>query len=227
MTEKQKLLCKRLIAAGSLLVFLGLSAALFILVGRPLLRHAAEPEQFRAWLDGYGAFSRLIFIGIVLLQVVVAVIPGEPFEIAAGYAFGTLEGTLLCLAGILLGSAIIFWLSRKCGTLLLETFFSKEKIDSMKFLKETQKLELLFFAVMFIPGTPKDLLTYFAPLTRIRFSSYMLIIAVARIPSIITSTIGGNALGQQRYLFAAIAFGVTLIISVLGLLIYRKIQKRR
>lgn len=227
MTEKQKLLCKRLIAAGSLLVFLGLSAALFILVGRPLLRHAAEPEQFRAWLDGYGAFSRLIFIGIVLLQVVVAVIPGEPFEIAAGYAFGTLEGTLLCLAGILLGSAIIFWLSRKCGALLLETFFSKEKIESMKFLKETQKLELLFFFVMFIPGTPKDLLTYFAPLTRIRFSSYMLIIAVARIPSIITSTIGGNALGQQRYLFAAIAFGVTLIISVLGLLIYRKIQKRR
>ena len=46
---------------------------------------------------------------------------------------------------------------------------------------------------------------------------------MARIPSIVTSTIGGSALGVQNYVFAAIALGVTLLISGAGLLIYRRI----
>lgn len=39
----------------------------------------------------------------------------------------------------------------------------------------------------------------------------------------VTSTIGGSALGVQNYVFAAIALGVTLLISGAGLLIYRRI----
>lgn len=226
MTEKQKLLRKRLIAGGAVLIFIALSAALMFFVGRPLIRYAAEPARFRDWLDGYGAWSRVIFIGIIMLQVIVAIIPGEPLEIAAGYAFGAVEGTILCMLGILLGSAAIFLLVRKFGMLLLEAFFSKEKIESMQFLKNHRKLTLLFFIIMLIPGTPKDLLSYFAPLTEIRFWLYLLVIAIARIPSVVTSTIGGSALGQQRYTFAVIAFALTLAISAVGLLIYRKIQNR-
>lgn len=47
--------------------------------------------------------------GMMVLQVVVAVIPGEALEIGAGYAFGAWEGLLLCLIGAAIGSAIIFF----------------------------------------------------------------------------------------------------------------------
>ena len=41
----------------------------------------------------------ILFFLLVVLQVLVAFIPGEPVELVAGYTFGILEGTLLTMAG--------------------------------------------------------------------------------------------------------------------------------
>lgn len=50
--------------------------------------------------------------------------------------------------------------------------------------------------------------------------------SLGRIPSVVTSTIGGDALGLQNYQFAILAFAVTMVISVAGLLIYRSLCRR-
>ena len=59
-----------------------------------------------------------------------------------------------------------------------------------------------------------------------KLSACLLITSIARIPSVITSTIGGNALGIQDYQFAIIAFIFTIVVSVTGILIYRHMSKR-
>ena len=41
-----------------------------------------------------------------------------------------------------------------------------------------------------IPGTPKDLLCYFAGLTDMKFPVFLLICSLGRLPSLVTSTIG-------------------------------------
>ena len=69
---------------------------------------------------------------------------------------------------------------------------------------------------MFIPGTPKDLISYCMGLTKIRLSEWIILSTVARIPSIVTSTVGGDALGGQDYRFAILVFTITLAISLLG-----------
>ncbi len=218
---------KKLFGVFSIIFVILFSVAVFALVGKPLISFVSSPEKFRDWVDNYGIWGRLIFVGMVVLQVIVAIIPGEPFEIAAGYAFGAIEGTALCLIGAIIGSILIFLLVKKLGMKLVELFFSKEKIQSLRFLKDSKKMNMLFFIIMLIPGTPKDLLSYFAGLTEIRLSSFILIVSISRIPSIVTSAIGGSALGEQKYLFAVIAFSVTLIISAIGLLIYKKIQAKK
>ncbi|MBE6788056.1 MAG: TVP38/TMEM64 family protein [Ruminococcaceae bacterium] len=218
---------KKALSICAIIFFVLFCAAISYFVGRPLLKFASEPQKFREWIDSFGVWGRLIFIGIIVLQVIVALIPGEPFEIAAGYAFGSVEGTLLCLAGVILGSLIIFLLVRKFGVKLVEVFFSMDKINSLKFLQNKKRLNTIYFIIMLIPGTPKDLLSYFAGLTSIKLSTWLLIVTIARVPSVITSTIGGSALGNEQYLFAIIAFAVTLILSGAGLLIYRKIQNNK
>ncbi len=222
-TEKHK----KLLGIIAIIIVILFSAAIFLLVGKPLISFVSEPEKFRQWVDAFGIWGRLLFIGMIVLQVIIAIIPGEPFEIAAGYAFGSLEGMILCMAGIITGSIIIFLSVRKFGMMLVEVFFSKEKIASLTFLQNNKKMNLLFFVIMLIPGTPKDLLSYFAGLTEMKLSSWILIVAVSRIPSVITSSIGGSALGEKKYLFAVIAFAVTIIISGIGLLIYKKVQSKR
>lgn len=206
------------------LIFIG---AVGYLVGKPMVEFVREPERFRAWVDSSGFVSRVVFVGMVVFQLIIALIPGEPLEMGAGYAFGAVEGTILCIIGCVIGSALVFLFVRRFGVKLVEVFFPREKIRSLRFLQDSRRLDLLTFIVFFIPGTPKDLLSYFIGLTDMKLGTWLFITAVARIPSIVTSTVTGDALGLKDYQFALIAFGVTLALSLLGILVYRRLSARR
>ena len=206
------------------LIFIG---AVGYLVGKPMVEFVREPERFRAWVDSSGFVSRVIFVGMVVFQLIIALIPGEPLEMGAGYAFGAVEGTILCIIGCVIGSALVFLFVRRFGVKLVEVFFPREKIRSLRFLQDSRRLNLLTFIVFFIPGTPKDLLSYFIGLTDMKLGTWLCITAVARIPSIVTSTVTGDALGLKDYQVALIAFGVTLALSLAGILVYRRLSARR
>ena len=223
MTEKHR----KQLAAAAIVLFVLLSLAVAWFVGGPLIRSLRQPEEFRLWVSAHGSLGRLVFVGIGILQIVVAIIPGEPIELFAGYAFGFWVGTLLCELCIVLGSALVFAFVRRFGRRAVEVFFPREKIDSLRFLQDEQKLELWTFILFFIPGTPKDIMTYFVPLTRMKLGHFLLISGAARLPSVITSTIGGDALGTGRLEFAVIVFAATALISALGIWMYRRICRRR
>ena len=223
LTTKQK----KIISVIVLVLFLGFSALVAWFIGKPMISLVSEPEKFRDWVESRGILGRLIFIGMMVFQVIIALVPGEPLEIGAGYAFGAVEGTLLCVAGVTIGSLLVFGLVRRFGIRLVEVFFDTGKIKQLKFLQNEKRLDLITFIVFFLPGTPKDLLTYFVGLTDIKLSKFIFIVSLARMPSIITSTVGGSALGTKRYELAAIVFGGTVIISLLGLFIYNRICVHR
>lgn len=214
---------KKIIGSVLILFYCAATVLLCIFVGRPLLEFASEPEQFRSWVDIHGVLGRIAYIGMVILQIVIAAIPGEPLEIGGGYAFGMLEGTVLCILGGVIGSILVFAFVRYFGMKVVELFFSREKIQSMRFLRNSEKRDVLFFFLFLIPGTPKDFLCYFAGLTDMKWCVWLFICSVGRIPSVITSTVGGDALGTQNYMFAAIVFAATIFASLLGVLLYRLI----
>ncbi len=201
-------------------------AAIAILVGKPMVQMASDPEAFRTWIDGFGFSGRLAFIGMVVLQNVVAIIPGEPLEVCAGYAFGAIEGTILCIIASVIGSVIVFCFVRTFGMKIVELFFEREKIENLRFLQNSRKLNLFAFIFTLIPGTPKDLLAYFVGLTKMKLSIWIFITAVGRIPSIVTSAMVGDGLGEKKYITAAIVLAITLLISLAGLLIYKYICKK-
>lgn len=221
MTDRQR----KIITTVCFAIFILFLLAVFWFIGRPLVQFVSEPEQFREWVDERGMFGRFAFIGMMILQVFVAFIPGEPLEIGAGYAFGAVEGSLLCMIGTAIGSTLVFLFVKKFGVKAAEVFFPKEKINSFSWFHNTTRLKPLMFLVFFIPGTPKDLLTYVAGLTSINLPQFLLISMTARVPSIITSTVGGNALGIGNHIFAIVVFAATLVISAAGVMIYNKIKK--
>lgn len=218
---------KKIIAGAVIALALLLAGVFTVAVGGRLVRFSADPEQFRAWVDDHGVWGRLAFISIVVLQICFALIPGEPFEIAGGYAFGALEGTLLCLFAGTIGSMLVFFAVRRWGMKIVRIFFEEEKVQKLRFLKSTPGRDYLFLVIFMLPGTPKDLLCYFAGLTDIRVWVWLMICSVGRVPAILTSTLGGSALGEKNYLVAGIVFAVTLAVSGAGLLLYRYILKKR
>lgn len=223
MTEKHQ----KAVYLGAIIVFVLFCVLVSWYIGVPMVRFAENPEAFRSWVDSYGILSRLVFIGMVVLQVLVAFIPGEAIELAAGYAFGAVEGTLLSMAGIAIGSWIIFWLVRKFGVRMIEVFFTKEKISEISFLKNTKKTKVLAFLLMLIPGTPKDFLSYFAGLTNLTLSQWLCITIIARTPSVVTSTVTGSAAGEKQYILAVVMLVLTAILSCVGIIYYRWLCKEQ
>lgn len=222
LTKKQQ----KIIAVAAIVVLVAVVGILMWVVGRPMLQFVSEPEKFRQWVDEHGIWGPVLYVFCVILQVLVAFIPGEPLELVAGYAFGTIEGFLLCLGASAIGSVLVFGLVRHYGVRLVEVFYPVEKLRNLRFLKNSPKRAVLYAIIFTIPGTPKDLLCYFAGLTDMKFRTFLLISSLGRIPAMITSTISGDALGTESYIPAIIVLGATLIISCIGLMIYNYICKK-
>ena len=223
MTEKHK----KLVWLMAMVVFVGFCVLVGWYIGVPMVRFAEDPDVFQAWVDRSGLWGRLLFVGMVFLQVIVALIPGEPLELAAGYAFGAVEGTLLSLAGIVLGSWVIFVQVRRLGPKFVEVFFPERELKRLAFLRNPKKAKVLAFILMTIPGTPKDLLSYVAGLTPLTLRQWLFIVMVGRLPSLVTSTVSGGAAGEENYVLAAVMLAITLLLSGAGMLYYRKICKEQ
>ena len=184
-------------------------------------------ESFRDYIQSFGAAGWVVFLGLQFLQVFIALIPGELLETAAGYAFGPLWGTVLCYLGVAGASTLIFSLTRRFGLRLVEIFTSREKIQELWFLKDETRRNHLIFLLYFIPGTPKDLLTYFVGLTDIPLGAFLMISMIARLPSVVSSTIGGHMLGEENYVAAVWLYGITLAVSLGGMVLYQGILRKR
>ena len=56
-----------------------------------------------------------------------------------------------------------------------------------------------------------------------KLSMWIIMSLIARLPSVITSAMGGDLLGDKNYIKAVVVFGITLILCVLGIFLYYKV----
>ena len=191
-----------------------------------LLAWLADARAVRAFVSDHAFVSRLAMLGINIVQVLLAFLPGEPVELASGYAFGFWEGTALCLVASGLATSMIYWATRRWGWKLVGLFFDRSLFDRFSWLKSAKRLEPIMLIVFLIPGTPKDFLTYFAGLTNMRFLPVVLIATFGRIPSIVTSTITASAVGSGNWPLVACTLVASAFLLAVGGLMYRRLRSR-
>lgn len=218
---------KKLLGIAIVVLICIAMAAIVVYVGRPMVTMVSDPDRVKAYIESHGPVGVLIFMGMNYLQVIAAVIPGGPFQIAAGYAFGVLKGSLICDIAMTLGSITVFLLSRRFGMRFVELFVSREKIASVKFLKTTNRSRFILFLIFLIPGTPKDIISYAVGLTDLDLKTWILICMIGRFPAIALSAASGNALQEERYHIFVVWLIVTVVLSAIGGLIYKRHNRER
>lgn len=182
---------------------------------------AALQQQMQS--QGIGGW--FVFLGIQVLQVVVAMIPGEPVEIFAGLMYGPLWGTLSCMLGIFLGSMIVYLLVRRLGMPIVSIFMDPKKFQNLRFLQDKKRFERISFLLFFIPGTPKDLLTWAAGFINICPLRFFAISTVARLPSILSSTLAGASLISGDFTTTVFIFILTGAVSLVGMWLHNKLEQ--
>ncbi len=200
--------------------------AVYFTFGKQLTAFVSDTQSFNAWLSQYKGLSAVIFVLIRAFQTVIKIIPAEPLEIASGYAFGTWGGLLYCSIGTFLGSLVIVLLSKTFGSAFINAFVNEEQFKKLKVLSNTKNQNLFLWLFYLIPGTPKDIFTYIVSATDINLVRFFAITTVARIPSIITSTICGNELSNNNTKTAIIVFVLTAVVSGVCGIVYKKHNKK-
>jgi uncharacterized membrane protein YdjX (TVP38/TMEM64 family) len=141
------------------------------------------PEVFREWVESLGAWGPAAFFLAQTLQVMLAPIPGALFPPVGSLAFGPWPALGLSLAGMALGSAVVFLVARRWGRPLAVRLVGEDLIHRYQVVM-TARGGLLIWVVFLLPLLPDDALCALAGLSGIKFRRFMVIATVGRVPAV-------------------------------------------
>ena len=226
--KKQIKILKILLAILTIGIIAG---ALIYLI--PIMKNLATTEgkiEFKNKIQSSGFLGMILLFGLQVAQVFLFILPGEPIEILAGMCYGSVGGTIFIMASVAIISTAIFFIVRKLGQKFVYEFYDEEKIkkiENNKLFQDPRKIEMIMFILFLIPGTPKDLLVYIAGLLPIKPLRFILISTLARVPSIVSSTLAGEKILEGNFKQAAILYGAIIAIVLVAIFIINKFDKNK
>ena len=222
LTENPKRRWRSLLGYGLLL--LGFCLLLYyyrdIYLGfRDALRFFNNKPRVNNFLASFGPNAPLAFIGLQILQVLFAPIPGEITGFIGGYLFGIGQGFAYSTVGLSLGSLFAFLISRRFGQPFVRRFVGQETMKKFDYLME-HKGAFFSFVFFLIPGLPKDYFCYLLGLSPMHILTFLIISTVVRIPGTLLLTMQGQAIRSEDYRAFFVILGLALL-SIVLTIIYR------
>jgi uncharacterized membrane protein YdjX (TVP38/TMEM64 family) len=196
----------------------------FYLYQSDMLRLFVSKKRMLHFLDSLGPWSFAGFIGVQVLQVVVAPIPGEVTGLLGGYLYGPYLGILLSTIGLTLGSVAAFALSRIFGRPFAERFVPEAAMNRFDYLMQHKGLVLVFLLFL-IPGFPKDYLCYILGLGHLSTLQFLVVGTVGRLFGTTLLTLSGNFLRVEQYGRFFILLGFAIVVVILAMVFRDKIER--
>ena len=207
------------------ILLLLIAAGIFIFSHYHLYSFFSDRTKIIKFLSSFGPLSIVVFIGIQILQVLVAPIPGEVTGFIGGYVYGIFLGTLYSTIGLTIGSWLAFALSRTLGMPFVERTVSKKIIHQYDHIMAHQGTWVAFLLFL-IPGFPKDALCYVLGLSHIRTRTFLVISTVGRLLGTLMLSIQGNCLRNNQDKAFIIMLVISVTIFVLGYFFGKKWFKK-
>ena len=196
------------------LIIAGIPAFLYLKFGSEVFSRDAA-DKVVEFLSSNSRTAALLLILLQMIQVVICFLPGQPVQFAASYMFGVAKGFALSLIGAVIGTVLSFYLAKLLGSDAVKLFFGEEKVRDYKRKLDSGRGLLLAFLIYLIPGIPKDLVSYAAGVSDMRFRPFLLVATMGRIPGMLGSLLLGHFFGRQDYrsmIILAVIVAVILII---------------
>ena len=204
-----------------LTILIVIALAIFLWKLAPFMTDLSTKEgqiAFKNKISDMGFSGLLLLFGLQILQILLVVLPGEPFEVLAGMCYGAWGGCLFITLSVFITTTIIFFTVRKLGHKYLYNFFQKEKVDKImksKLFKNPRNLDIILCILFFLPASPKDLFVYVGGLLPVKPLRFILISTFVRFPSVITSTMVGANISNGNWKMIVLIYGATFIIAAL------------
>lgn len=191
----------------------------YVLYVTGLIHLLTDKDRLLAFIEANHAHAATIFIGLQIVQVLAAPIPGEITGFVGGVLFGPWSGVLYSTIGLTVGSWLAFMLARWLGRPIMEQLVRRETIERYDYVMK-HKGKLLAFLMFLIPGFPKDILCYILGLGHMQQRDFLIVSASGRLLGTVLLTVGGSFFRDAHYgaLFTVIGLSLGFILLVM---IYR------
>ncbi|NMM65445.1 TVP38/TMEM64 family protein [Clostridium sp. P21] len=174
-----------------------------------------DPDKIKHIIMSYGKYSILAFFILQIIQVVAFFIPGEIVQIAGGYIYGTLGGSIISLLGITTGSMIVFGISHSLGKPLIDKVVSNKDANFFKRILNLGHINFMVFLLYLIPGIPKDVLAYICGVSNVTFKNFIIYSTLGRVPGIFISAYFGAKIDSgNKAVLIFIAVIMTMLFSI-------------
>jgi len=180
-----------------------------------LYRFFVSRKKIINFVNSFGPLSVVIFIGLQILQVIVAPIPGEVNGFIGGYLYGPVLGTLYSTIGLAIGSLIAFVLARWLGLPFVEKVIDPKMLRKYDHFME-HRGTLITFILFLIPGFPKDALSYIIGLSHMKMTTFLIVCTGGRLFGTLMLSISGNCARNDQNIALAAILGVSTLIVVLA-----------
>lgn len=184
----------------------------------------SNKERVNSFVISFGAYAPLVFIGLQILQVLVAPIPGAFSGFVGGYLFGIVPGLIYSTVGLSLGSLFAFLIARGIGMPFVRRFMGQEFMGKFEYIVERHGAFLTFILFLF-PGTPKDSLCYLLGLSPMHVATFLVTSCVGRFPGTLLLTMQGDSVRSEHYRAFFVVLGLLLLLIVLTLIYRDRIDK--
>ena len=175
-------------------------------------------DEAVAFLRNYRSLSVPAYFTAEILQIVVSVLPGQLFQMAAGYLFGFVPGLIYTLIGAVLGTVITFVLARVLGSDAVHLMLGEERSKHYMTLLNSRKAYVITFLIYLIPGIPKDTVCYVAGVSEMKMLPFVIISVAGRMPAMAASVIFGAMYMRHDYtgmIIVAVIVAVVVLICIL------------
>lgn len=190
----------------------------------PKIKEYVNFENIRSLVGKNKFLSVLVYILMQIIQIVIFIIPGDIINATGGFIFNIAIGSLLSFIGVIIGSILVFYISRFLGYNFVNKFVKKEKLDKIVSFFESNTGFVSLFIFCNLPFVPKDVLMYGAGLTPLKPFKTLSIYCLSRIPGIIIWNSMGANLYNQSILGIIITLAALLAFLLLIVIIKKKID---
>ena len=144
----------------------------------------SDRDKVRDFIASFGLGAPLVFMGIQVLQVIFAPVPGEATGFIGGYLFGVLKGFIYSSVALAVGSWINFSIGRFLG------------------VRYVRKL------------IPADYLCLFLGLSTLPLKVFILLTSVGRMPGTFLLSLQGKYLFEENYAVLGIVAAICAVLFV-------------
>ncbi len=170
----------------------------------------SDRDAVANYIGENGSWGIVVYTALLVLQLIVAFVPGQALVFAGGYVFGFWEALGITIPVAVIGSQIAFYLARRYGRPLAYRLATQKAVDRWEAISRNQGI-LFYFLAFNLPIFPSDAMCYVAGLATISPRNFFIANVLGRsVSTVFTVMVGAYGVNLPPI------FWVVVLVVVIG-----------